>query len=94
MISLYTDQEKLIDLYKKRDQMFHEIVLMLEDGQLMHEIGDKTYAEFQTQILVPVIEMFFPHNTNEVWKYRGVKLPLIQYYCSVFNSKVSEVGKQ
>ena len=79
---------RMVDLYKKRDSMFHQIGLMLEDCQLMHEIGNRTWVEFQINVLNPMAQIFRPNEPVEVWKYRGVHVSLIRYYCDVFNTKV------
>lgn len=83
------DSITLHELYKKRETMFHEIGLLLEDTGTIREIGNKTYIEYEREILKPVIDTFGFQNRspNEVWKYRGHKLSLIKYYCDTFNQK-------
>lgn len=80
---------ELHELFKKRDQMIHEIGLLLEDIQTIREIGYKTFIEYENEVLKPVIEMFgfINRNPNEVWQYREHKLSLIRYYCDSFNTR-------
>lgn len=72
--------------YDQRNKMFHEICLLFEDQQLIYEIGSKNFFEFDTQVLNPAIELFHHGDPKELWKYRGVKLSLIKYYCDTFNT--------
>ena len=80
---------ELRELYRKRDIMFHQVGLLLEDYGTILEIGDKTFIEYEQEVLKPAIDMFgfINKNTNEVWKYRGHTLALIKFYCDTFNTK-------
>lgn len=86
-MTLSWDDKRMIELYKKRDSMIHQIGLLLEDQKLMHEIGDRTWIQFSIKVLNPMAEIFRPNEPAEVWKYRGVHVSLIRYYCDVFNTK-------
>lgn len=74
--------------YDQRDKMFHEIGLLLEDSEMIFCIGDKTFMEFDRDVLMPAIRIFCPDEPKEVWKYRGHRVSLIRYYCDMFNRKV------
>ena len=83
------DMIELHELFKKRDQMIHEIGLLLEDIQTIREIGYKTFIEYENEVLKPVIKMFdFKYrDVAKVWTFRGHKLSLIRYYCDSFNTR-------
>lgn len=73
--------------YEQRDKMFQEIGLLLEDSEMIFLIGNKTFMEFDRDILMPAARMFYPNEPKEVWKYRGHRVSLIRYYCDMFNRK-------
>ena len=91
-----TDKYWDTEFKRRSDQlalMLHEIGLLLEDSEMIYLIGDKTYMEFDRDVLMPATRMFYPNEPKEVWKYRGHRVSLIRYYCDRFNFKEPEPVK-
>lgn len=75
--------------YEQRDKMFHEIGLLLEDSEMLQEIGCMDYIEF-CKYVYERYEPLIPEGKS-ISKIRGHRMALIKYYCETFNSKESEV---
>lgn len=88
------DMRELKELYDKRDRILQEVGLLLEDVNMLREIGNKTFIEYEREVLEPAIRLFsFGNHPKEVWKYRGHRVSLIRYYCDMFNTKEPDVEK-
>ena len=75
---------ELKELYDKRDKMFHEIGLLLEDVSMIREIGDKDYLEF-VRYVHDRYELLIPR-MKKIERIRGHRMSLIKYYCETFNT--------
>jgi hypothetical protein len=92
------DMDYLQEIYKKRDKMFHEISLLLEDTGVILEIGNRDYRDFEDEVLMPVAASFYTpeklgKSRPKIWKYKGHKVSLIKYYCDTFNFKEPDATK-
>ena len=85
------DLKKLKEAYRKRDLMFHEISLLLEDWHIIDMIGDRTFYEFMDAITQLMPYHCEPQNYDRVkGKVGGHNLTVIKYYCDTFNRANNE----
>lgn len=76
------------EIYKRKNQrnlMVDEIHALLEDSEMMHHIGQKTYKEFETDVIMPLKTSFNHTGLDEHWTLHGHRLTLIRWYCDKFN---------
>lgn len=80
----------LTSLYAKRDNLMHQVGLLLEDIWILEEIVEKTFFEFENEVLRPCLNTFgfIDRSTLDLYKYKGHRISLIRFYCDTFNTKV------
>lgn len=94
---MIVDMDHLKQIYTKREKMLHEISLLLEDTDLILEIGDREYCDFEDEVLIPCTRIFYRYELDKlrtkIWNYKGHKVSLIKYYCDTFNFKEPDASK-
>lgn len=86
----------LTSLYAKRDNLLHQVSLLLEDIGVLEEIGGKSFFEFENEVLRPCLNTFgfIDRSTVDLYKYKGHRISLIKFYCDTFNLKDPETEKR
>ena len=73
------------EISDKLEAFYTDILKLLHDEAIIHLIGNKSYEEFELQVLLPLQSAFNQKLIGVVGKLGGHDVSLIRWYCDKFN---------